>query len=166
MKSKLNYQKVIFVVGLVTIIICICIYMLTQMNHIHSYNDDIEVYKATYKTTDKEYHFDLKSFEDNDIRYISLNDMYNMMVIMDKNAKVYMDENMDVMRCQFNDNKLDVYYAKNKIVYNNNCVEFENNDENIYVSHKNVYISVLLTEKIVLNNEKKVKFENKTAIIE
>ncbi|MEG0276521.1 MAG: hypothetical protein RR630_05790 [Coprobacillus sp.] len=163
--KRLNYRKVVFVCGLSIFIVCIVIYMIGQMNHIYNYDQDIAVYKVTYKNDEKIYNFDLKSFEENDIRYVSLNDMYNMMVIMDKDAKVYMDENRHLMKCEFSQNVLDISYAKDEIVYNNNCVEFENNDEHIYVSHKNIYISVFLTEKIVLNNEKKMKFENKTAII-
>lgn len=166
MRKKLNYRRVIFVTVFVVLLIGIVFYLVSQMNHVEEYSGEIEIYQATYKSKDKIYSFELKALSEDDKRYVSLNDMYNMMVIFDKNAKVYMDENKDLMRCQFLDNQIDVYYGKNEIVYNNNCVESKDNDNKIYVSHKNVYISVFLTEKLILNNEKKIKFENKTAIIQ
>lgn len=166
MKKKLNYRRVSCVIVIIVLLIGIILYLLSQMSHVKEYTGYIETYQTTYIDNDKIYSFDLKSLSENDKQYISLNDMYNMMVILDKDAKVYMDENKDMMRCEFKHNIMDVYYGKNKIVYNNNCVESKDYDNKIYVSHKNIYISVFLTEKLVLNNEKELKFENKTAIIE
>ncbi|MEG0367886.1 MAG: hypothetical protein RR585_13685 [Coprobacillus sp.] len=166
MKRKLKYKRVIMVSIIFVFIIIIVIYMYMNRRHDYEYTGAIQTYTASYRQDDKVYTFDLKAFEKAGIQYVSLNDMYNMVVILDKNTKVYLNYNQHVMTYELTNQTYLFDYGHDKIVYNNKCIEFNNKDEHIYVSHKNIYISVFLTEKLLLNNEKKLTFENKNAIIQ
>lgn len=98
--------------------------------------------------------------------YLSLNDMYNMVLILDKNTKVYVDEQKHTLTYQMSEGNYLFDYGQNKIVYNNECIELKDENEYIYISHKNYYINVSFIEKTVLKNDKKIKFKNKNAIIQ
>ena len=52
-----------------------------------------------------------------DIWYASLNDMYNMVVIMDKNARVYIDQNKHTLTYQLSDSDYHFDYGRGRIVY-------------------------------------------------
>ncbi|WP_050638317.1 hypothetical protein [Candidatus Stoquefichus sp. SB1] len=165
MRKKIRYDR-LMIVGLVCIlVISIFIYMLTQRKQEHVYSGNIETYIGTYRQNDKVYTFDLKAFIENDQYYISLNDMYNMMIILDEKSKVFINQNKHVLTYQLSQIDYHFDYGHDKIVYNNDCIDLNKKNDHIYIYHKNVYISVYYIEKLLLNNEKKIKFENKNAII-
>lgn len=166
MKKKLRVKRVLSVAILCLLSITIIIYMIMNINHIEEYQGDIKTYVASYRQDDKVYTFDLKTIYQDDIYYVSLNDMYNMIVIIDETAHVYLNQNKHVLTYVMSDISYQFDYGKGKIVYNNECIDLRKNDEHIYISHKNIYISVYFVEKLLLKNEKKIKFENKNAIIQ
>ena len=163
---KIRYDRLITVGVIVSIIIGLFIYLMSHKVHDEEYNGKIETYVASYRQNDKIYTFDLKAFQKDDIWYASLNDMYNMVVIMDKNARVYIDQNKHTLTYQLSDSDYHFDYGRGRIVYNNDSIDLRKNSHDIYISHKNVYVSVYFIEKIVLKNEKKINLKNKNAIIE
>ncbi len=165
MKRRLKYKRVVGVISLLSIMVVIIVFMATQVKHDYEYTGKVMTYDASYQQDDKVYSFLLKSFTKDKIKYVCLNDIYNIMKILDHNVRAYIDYQAHTMTYELSDKKYVFDYGHDKIVYNNKCIEFENKDEHIYVSHKNIYISVFQTEKLLLNNEKKLKFDNKNAII-
>lgn len=165
MKKKIRYDRFIVVGIIFMIFLIIFIYMYMHTYHFDEYNGDIETYVASYRQDDKVYTFDLKAFYKDDTYYVSLNDMYNMIVILDPNTHVYLDQNKHTLTYEMSDVLYRFDYGHGKIVYNNECIDLRNNGGYIYISHKNVYISVFFIEKLLLKNEKSIKFENKNAII-
>jgi len=129
------------------------------------YHGDIETYACTYQQDDKIYAFDLKGFVYKEKQYVSLNDIYNVMEIIDKNTKVYLDQNRYRMVYKLSDKTYFFHYRKDLITCNNTSIDVKNYDSHIYISHKNVYINIFFVEKLLLNNEKSIKFKNKNAII-
>lgn len=166
MKKKLRYDRVVIVGIICVILVGIFVYLMCHRKQVYIYSGDIETYIGTYRQDDKVYTFDLKAFIENDVYYVSLNDMYNMMIILDKETKVYIDQNKHVLTYQLSDINYYFDYGQDEIVYNNDCIDLKNKNTHIYIYHKNVYIPVYYIEKLLLNNEKKIKIENKNAIIE
>lgn len=166
MKKRIRYDRIIIVGIIFCLLIGIMIYLMMHKTHYYEYSGNIETYTGVYRQDDKVYTFDLKAFIENDVYYVSLNDMYNMVLILDQKTNVYIDQNKHTLTYQLSDISYHFDYGQDKIVYNNDCINLKNKDTHIYIYHKNVYISVYYIEKLLLNNEKKVKFENKNAIIE
>ena len=166
MKRKIRYDRVLIVSIVFILMISIGIYLSIHKTKYYEYSGNIETYVGVYRQDDKIYTFDLKAFIENDQYYISLNDMYNMIIILDKDASVYMNEQKHTLTYQLSDMDYNFDYGHDKIVYNNDCINLKEKDSHIYIYHKNVYISVYYIEKLLLNNEKSIKFENKNAIIE
>lgn len=166
MKKKIRYNRVMIVGVILCVMIVIFIYLMAHRNQICEYSGEIETYVGTYQQDDKIYTFELKGFQLDDVSYLSLNDMYNMIVILDKDAHVYLDQNKHSLTYEMSQNSYCFDYGQHKIVYNNGCIDMKKNDNYIYISSKNIYISVEYIEKSLLNNEKKIKIENKNAIIE
>lgn len=165
MKKRIRYDRLILVIGFILFFMIIVVYMGMHRNHYYEYDGEIETYVGTYQQDDKIYTFDLKVFQKDKQYYISLNDMYNMIIILDKNTKVYFNQNKHTLTYQMADMTYYFDYGQDKIVYNNVCINLKNEGTHIYISHKNIYISVSFIEKLLLKNEKKIKFENKNAII-
>lgn len=166
MKKRIRYDRIIIVGIIFCLLIGVMIYLMMHKTHYYEYSGNIETYTGVYRQDDKVYTFDLKAFIENDVYYVSLNDMYNMVLILDQKTNVYIDQNKHTLTYQLSDISYHFDYGQDKIVYNNDCINLKNKDTHIYIYHKNVYISVYYIEKLLLNNEKKVKFENKNAIIE
>ncbi len=164
--KKLKYKRVIYVSMIVLCLISMSIYLFINRSHIHEYNGNIKTYVGTYRQDNKVYTFDLKGFYAHDQYYVSLNDMYNVVVIMDKEATVFLHPDKHLLKYKMRDGEYCFDYGYHKIVYNNDCIDLKKNRDYIYVSHKNIYISVSLIEKIILKNEKKIKIEDANAIIE
>lgn len=165
MKKKIRYDRLSFVIGCIVIFIMLFAYMVMHRNHYYEYQGEITTYIGTYEQDDKIYTFDLKAFQEDNQYYLSLNDMYNMIILLDKNTKVYFNQNKHTLTYQMSDITYYFDYGQNQIVYNNECIDLDNESTHIYISHKNIYISVSFIEKLLLKNEKKIKFENKNAII-
>lgn len=164
--KKLRYDRIIFIVIIFMIILGMGLYLYMNRNHYHEYDGDIKTYTCTYRQDEKVYAFDLKVFQIQNDYYVSLNDLYNMIVILDKDAHVYIDENKHMMVYELSDITYYFNYGQDRIVYNNDCIKLDDYNSHIYISHKNVYLNVFFIEKLLLNNEKKIKFQNETAIIQ
>lgn len=164
--KRLRYKRVVIVSVGFCLIVMILLYMFFHRNRFYEYEGKIDTYVATYRQDNKLYTFDLKGFQKDEKMYLSLNDMYNMVLILDKNTKVYVDEQKHTLTYQMSEGNYLFDYGQNKIVYNNECVELKDENEYIYISHKNYYINVSFIEKTVLKNDKKIKFKNKNAIIQ
>lgn len=165
MKKRIRYDRLCLVIGIVVILIIILGYMGMHRNHYYEYDGEIETYIGTYQQDDKIYTFDLKVFQKNDQYYVSLNDMYNMIILLDKNTKVYFNQNKHTLTYQMSDKTYYFDYGQDQIIYEDQCIDLKNKSTHIYISHKNIYVSVSFIEKLLLKNEKKIKFENKNAII-
>lgn len=164
--KKLRYDRVMLVVTIFIFIIGIILYMYMNMSHYYEYKDNIKTYVGTYRQDGKIYTFDLKAFQVKDDNYISLNDLYNVMIILDNDINVYIQENKHVMVYELSDITYYFNYGQDTIVYNNDCIKLEDYNSHIYISHKNIYLNVFFVEKLLFKNEKKIKFQNETAIIE
>lgn len=95
--KKLRKDRVIMICIIFILLIFMMIYMMSCMGKEYEYQGDIQTYPCTYRQDDKIYAFDLKSFEFNQQRYVSLNDIYNIMLILDKNTHVYINQNKHIM---------------------------------------------------------------------
>jgi len=135
-------------------------------SQVHEYDGDIQTYVGTYQQDEKIYTFDLKVFEYQGEYYLSLNDMYNMIVILDEKTRVYLDYDKHTMTYQMSDRTYYFDYGHDKITYDKECIDLKKNKTHIYLSHKNIYLSVSFIEKILLNNQKSIQFENANAIIQ
>ena len=166
MKKKIRYDRIILVGCIFCFVVGILIYLGMHRKHYYQYSGDIETYVGVYRQDDKVYTFDLKAFVENDMYYVSLNDMYNMMLILDDQAHVYIDQNKHTLTYQLSEMTYHFDYGQDKIVYNNDCINLKGKDTHIYIYHKNIYISVYYIEKLLLTDGQKIKFENKNAIIQ
>lgn len=164
--KKLRYKRIIFVVGICILMMTIVLYMYRHRNHFYEYNGDIKIYTCTYRQDNKVYSFDLKAFQIKNNYYVSLNDLYNMIVILDKDAHVYLQTNKHIMVYELKQITYYFNYGQDKIVYNNDCIKLKDYNYHIYISHKNVYINVFFVEKLLFNHEKSIKFHNETATIQ
>lgn len=162
---KLRYKRVILVVIVFCLVIGIVSYLFFHRCYYYEYEGTIETYIGSYQKDQKIYTFDLKGFEVKEEVYLSLNDLYNWFVIEDEQAKVYVDYQKHTMVYQLSDATYYIDFGRDEIKYNDDCINVEKNNEHIYISHKNIYLSVYFIEKILLKNEKNIKFENKNAII-
>ena len=162
--KRFRYDRLLWVIGIAIVIICM-IYLLFHQVNIRQYNGNIDTYSATYRENGKIYSFDLKGFTKENKTYFSLNDIYNVIVIMDDKTHVYLDEKRHVFVIQTSDEKYTFDYGYHKIVYNNKCVELKDKNDYIYIFNKNCYLNVEFIENILFHNEKKIKIENKNAII-
>ncbi|MCI9094097.1 MAG: hypothetical protein HFF36_10010 [Coprobacillus sp.] len=164
--KKIRYNRVVLVSIFILLIIIMIFYLYLNRNQYYEYDGDIQTIPCTYRQNSKIYSFDLKIFQLEDDYYISLNDLYNMIVILDKNAHVYIHENKHVMVYELTNKTYYFKYGQDKIIYNNDCIHLKDYHTHIYISHKNVYMNVSLIEKLLLNNEKKIKIKKENAIIE
>ncbi len=162
--KRLRYKRVVGVGIITLVLIFIMFYLFMNKNQFYEYSGTIETYVCSYRQDDKVYTFDLKGFKEEKM-YVSLNDMYNMIVILDKNAHVYIDKHRHTMVCEMNDKIYYFDYGQDEISYDDKSIDMSDYQSHIYISHKNVYIRVDFIEKILLNNKKKISFKNKTAII-
>lgn len=163
--KKLRKDRVIIVCLIFICFVLITIYIISCIGREHKYQGDIQTYTCTYRQDDKIYAFDLKSFEINQQRYVSLNDIYNIMLILDQKTHVYINQNKHIMVYELSHITYFFHYKKDKITYENKVIEMKNYDSHIYISHKNIYINIFFVEKMLFNNEKIIKFKNKNAII-
>ena len=87
--KRLRYDRLMIVlIGFLGLSIFM-IYLFSHMSHIYDYQGDIQTLTCTYQQDDKLYLFQLKTFKEKDVRYISLNDMYNVMIVFDKDEGLY-----------------------------------------------------------------------------
>lgn len=164
--KKLRYDRLVLISIMLLLIVIMIAYLCINKNQYYEYNGDIQTYTCTYRQDSKTYSFDLKAFQIKKDYYISLNDLYNMIVILDKNAHVYIHENKHIMVYELRQKTYYFKYGQDKIIYNNDCINLRDYDDHIYISHKNVYLNVCFIEKLLLNNEKKIKIKKENAIIE
>ena len=162
---KLRYKRVVLVVMIGCLLIGIVSYLFLNRCHYYEYDGTIDTYIGSYQKDQKIYTFDLKGFEVGEKVYLSLNDLYNWVVIEDEDAQVYVDYQKHTMVYQLSDTTYYIDFGRDEIKYNDDCINVEKNNENIYIYHKNIYLSVYFIEKILLKNEKNIKIENKNAII-
>lgn len=163
--KKLRYKRVILVIMIFVLFVSIVGYMYLQRSRYFEYNGTITTYTTTYQQDEKIYIFDLKGFFKDEQYYLSLNDLYNWFVIQDSENKVYVDYGKHTMVYQLNDEVYYIDFGRDEIKYKNDCININENGSHIYISHKNIYLSVYFIEKILLKNDKKIKIENKNAII-
>lgn len=163
--KKLRYDRILLVVSMILIVL-VSFFLFSQMSRDRVYEGQIQTMTATYRQNSKIYSFELKVFEEDGQNYISLNDIYNVISIIDRGSHVYLDENRHVMIYELKKGKYNFYYGKDKIVYNNISIDTQKYNSHIYISHKNVYINVYFIEKYLLNSQKKIKIKNKTATIQ
>lgn len=162
--KKLRYDRIVIVFIAVLLIVC-GMYLLFHKVNVKEYHGKIETYTATYRQDDKVYSFDLKGFQKDGKTYFSLNDIYNVIVILDKKAHVYVDSKRHVFVCVTSQEEYVFDYGYHNIVYNNKCVELKDMNDYIYVFNKNYYLNVEFIEKILFESKKSIKIENKNAII-
>jgi len=164
--KRIRYNRVVFVIVVLITIVSLLLYLYYHQNYFYEYDGDIQTYVCSYQQDKKIYTFDLKGFQIDEENYVSLNDLYNVIVIMDEKAHVYMQVHKHMMVYELSDITYYFHYGQDRIVYNNDCIKLKDYDSHIYISHKNVYINVFFIEKLLFNNEKKIKFQNENAIIE
>lgn len=164
--KKLRYDRLILVMIILILVMGIILYMYVNKYHCYEYKEKVHTYICTYRQDEKVYSFELKAFQVNNDYYVSLNDLYNVMVILDDDTHVYIQENKHMMVYELSSVTYYFNYGQDKIVYNNDCIKLEDYNSHIYISHKNVYVNVFFIEKLLFKNEKKIKFQNETAIIE
>lgn len=162
--KRLRYDRVISVIIVGLLLIC-GIYLMFHRASVKEYQGNVETYSAVYRQDDKVYSFDLKGFQKDHKTYFSLNDIYNVIVILDDQSHVYVDTKRHVFVYDTSQGEYRFDYGYQQIVYNNKCVELSDSNDYIYVLNKNYYLNVEFIEKILFNNEKKIKIENKNAII-
>ena len=164
--KKIRYDRVFITIMIFIVIVFVFIYLAMNRSRVYEYEGNIDTYTGTYRQDDKIYTFDLKAFVLDVEYYVSLNDMYNIMVILDKDTKVYLDYDKHTMTYMMSDMTYYFDFGHDKIMSKNETIDLQKNDTHIYISHKNVYLSVSFIEKILLKNEKSIQFENANAIIQ
>lgn len=165
MWKKLRYRRVALCLFVLLGLFIIGIYMFFQRNHEYVYQGAVQTYTAIYHQDEKTYTFDLKGFVQADKSYLSLNDIYNVMLVIEPQTQVYLETSKHLMTYHINQKNYYFDYGQDTIKYDDQCIDVGKYGEHIYISHKNVYISVYFIEKILFKNEKKIKLENKNAII-
>ena len=164
--KKIRVDRVLIVCFVFVIVLVIMVYLFLNRSHYYEYQDDITTYVGVYRQDEKIYTFDLKAFQKDNHYYVSLNDFYNVMIVIDKNTHVYLHESKHMLVYVLKNKTYYFNYGQDKIVYDDECLDMEDYHSHIYISRKNVYINVFFIEKLFFNNKKSIKFENKNAIIE
>lgn len=162
--KQIKYKNVMIVLAGITVLILVLI--LCFSIHDDNYHGNVNTYVASYRENGKVYTFDVKGFHDGNDMYLSLNDMYNMIVILDKRAKVYIHVDNHTMVYEMYDEKYYFDYGHHKIICPYGVYYFNRNNKHIYVSDKNIYIPVCYIEKILLQDTRRINIENANVIIE
>ncbi len=164
--KKLRYGRVLFAIIMMSVMIVLFVFLIMNSSHVYEYDGDIETYVGTYQQDDKIYTFDLKGFELGEEMYLSLNDMYNVIVIIDPETKVYLDYDKHTMTYQLSDKSYYFDFGHDCIMTEDGRIDLKKYETHIYLSSKNIYLSVSFIEKILFDNEKSIRFENANAIIQ
>ena len=159
--KKIRVDRVLIVCFVFVIVLFIMVYLFMNRSHYYEYQDEIKTYFVVYMQHEKIY-----TFQKENQYYVSLNDFYNVMIVIDKNTHVYLHENKHMLVYVLKNKTYYFNYGQDKIVYDDECLDMEDYHSHIYISRKNVYVNVFFIEKLFFNNKKSIKFENKNAIIE
>jgi len=139
--------------------------LLNSGTYFYEYQGDIQTLVCVLRYQGKIYTFDLQSFYNNQY-YISLNDMYPILKSIDQNVSMYHNHKDDSIVYNIKNETYQFEYSKDKIKQGKQYLYYPKNNFHIYISHKNVYVNVFFIEKMLINYQKIVKIQNKTAIIE
>lgn len=164
--KKLRYNRVMIVSIVLIILIGIGIYLWMNMNHYYDYQGDIQKRTCTYTHNNKIYSFDLNTFQDDGHDYVSLNDMYNMIFILDSKTKVYIDENKHILVYKMSDDTYYFRYGHDQIISDRLTINVNENKTHLYRKDGHIYIDCFYIEDIFFNHKKKITFQNEKAIIQ
>lgn len=162
---KLRYTRVIGLIVIIVVMVFVGLYLYVNRSVIYEYQGDIQSYVCSYRQDDLVYTFDLKAFEEDDM-YVSMNDMYNMMVILDPQTRVYTNYQKHTMVYVLSDETYYFDFGHDEISYDDQCIDVTHDQSHIYVCDKNIYMNVNFVEKLLFKEQLKIKFKNKNAIIE
>lgn len=161
MNRKLKKDRIIILGILLCIFISLFFYIYQHMNHIHEYPNNIKTFTGCFSYQEKIYTFDVKSFVYEDNVYLSLNDMYNVIFILEPDSTVYRNTKNNELTYIIKNKKLCFDYGHGIIINNQEQINLRNENMDIFLNKKNVYIPKQYVEKLLLKGKYKVIFKEK-----
>ena len=129
------------------LILCFML-LLNSGTYFYEYQGDIQTLGCVLRYQGKIYTFDL------------------VLKSIDQNVSMYHNHKDDSIVYNIKNETYQFEYSKDKIKQGKQYLYYPKNNFHIYISHKNVYVNVFFIEKMLINYQKIVKIQNKTAIIE